>query len=131
MQVTNMKTTRRMASPLPPRRSHCPVANTLDRIGDKWSMLLVRDMLAGKSTYGQFLQSPEGIPTNILADRLKRLEHCGIISRSAYQERPVRHAYSLTAEGKQLGRVLRALADWGLENIPGTKKEIVPGSFSK
>ena len=88
-------------------------------------------MLAGKSTYGQFLESPEGIPTNILADRLKRLEQFGIITRSIYQERPVRHAYSLTAEGKQLGRVLRALADWGLEHIAGTKKEIVPGSFAR
>ena len=92
-------------------------------------MLLVRDMLAGKTTYGQFLESPEGIPTNILADRLKRLEQFGIVTRSAYQERPVRHAYSLTPEGKRLGRVLRALTDWGLENIAGTKKEIVPGSF--
>lgn len=88
-------------------------------------------MLAGKSTYGQFLESPEGIPTNILADRLKRLEQFGIVARSVYQDRPVRHAYSLTDGGRQLGRVLRAVADWGLENIPGTKKEIVPGSFAK
>ena len=108
----------------------CPVANTLDRIGDKWSLLLVRDMLAGKSTYGHFLESPEGIPTNILADRLKRLEQSGIVQRSAYQQNPVRYAYTLTAAGKQLGRVLRALADWGLENIPGTRKEITPGSFA-
>ena len=91
--------------------------------------VIVRDMLAGKSTYGQFLESPEGIPTNILADRLRRLERFGIIKRSAYQERPVRHDYSLTPEGKRLGRVLRELADWGLENIAGTKKAIVPGSF--
>ena len=110
------------------RRSDCAVANTLDRVGDKWSLLLVRDMLAGKTTYGQFLESPEGIPTNILADRLKRLEQFGIITRSVYQERPVRYAYSLTCEGKQLGRVLRELADWGLENIAGTKKAIVAGS---
>jgi DNA-binding HxlR family transcriptional regulator len=88
-------------------------------------------MLAGKSTYGQFIESLEGIPTNILADRLKRLEKFGIVTRSIYQERPVRHAYSLTPKGKQLGRVLRAIADWGLENIPGTKKEIVPGSFGR
>jgi DNA-binding HxlR family transcriptional regulator len=119
----------RATKPIPPRRSVCPVANTLDRVGDKWSMLLIRDMLAGKSTYGQFLESPEGIPTNILADRLKRLEQFGIIARSIYQERPVRHAYALTAAGKKLGPVLRALADWGLDNIPGTRKEIVPGSL--
>jgi DNA-binding HxlR family transcriptional regulator len=105
-----MKTTTRATNAGPPRRSACAVANTLDRVGDKWSLLLVRDMLAGKTTYGQFLESPEGFPTNILADRLKRLEQFGIITRSAYQEHPVRYAYSLTAEGKQLGRV-RALAD--------------------
>ena len=113
----------------PARRSACAVANTLDRVGDKWSLLLVRDMLAGKTTYGHFLESPERIPTNILADRLKRLERYGIIKRSAYQEHPVRYAYSLTSQGRQLGRVLRALANWGLENIAGTKKEMVPGSF--
>jgi DNA-binding HxlR family transcriptional regulator len=131
MQVTKMKTALSATKPAPLRRSICPVANTLDRVGDKWSLLLVRDMLAGKSTFGQFLESPEGIPTNILADRLKRLEQCGIITRSVYQERPVRHAYSLSAQGKQLGSVLRAIADWGLENIPGTKKAIVPGSFAR
>jgi DNA-binding HxlR family transcriptional regulator len=126
-----MRKATRATKPAPPQRSDCAVANTLDRIGDKWSMLLVRDMLAGKSTYGQFLESPEGIPTNILADRLKRLEQFGIITRSAYQERPIRHAYALTTKGKQLGPILRAMADWGLQNIPGTKKEIVPGSFGK
>jgi DNA-binding HxlR family transcriptional regulator len=126
-----MKPTIRATNPKPLRRSACAVANTLDRVGDKWSLLLVRDMLAGKTTYGQFLESPEGIPTNILADRLKRLEQFGIVTRSAYQEHPVRYAYSLTAEGRQLGRVLRALVDWGLENIAGTKKELGPGSFVK
>ena len=125
-----MKTARRTPTQALTRRSICPVANTLDRIGDKWSLLLVRDMLAGKSTYGHFLESPEGIPTNILADRLKRLGQFGIVQRSAYQQNPVRHAYTLTAEGKQLARVLRAMADWGLENIPGTRKQITPGSFA-
>jgi len=125
-----MKKTSKAETTGPPRRSVCAIANTLDRVGDKWSLLLVRDMLAGKTTFGQFLESPEGMPTNILADRLKRLEHFGIIRRSPYQEHPVRYAYSLTAKGRQLGRVLRALADWGLENIAGTEKRLVPGSFA-
>lgn len=114
-----MKTRKRIADALP-RRSDCAVANTLERIGDRWSLLLVRDMIAGKSTYSQFLESPEGIPTNILADRLKRLEQTGIITRSAYQEHPVRYAYALTASGKKLGAILRAVAAWGLEHIPDT-----------
>ena len=57
------------------RRSTCAIANTLDLVGDKWSLLVIRDMLHGKSTYGEILQSPEGIPTNILADRLKLQGH--------------------------------------------------------
>ena len=121
VQVTRiMKARKRVADTLP-RRSDCAVANTLERIGDRWSMLLVRDMLAGKSTYGEFLESPEGIPTNILASRLKRLEQIGIIARSVYQEHPVRYAYALTPRGRQLGAILRALATWGLEHIPGTR----------
>jgi DNA-binding HxlR family transcriptional regulator len=115
-----MKTEKRLAGAIP-RRSDCAVANTLELVGDRWSLLLVRDMLAGKSTYGQFLESPEGIPTNILAERLKRLEQNGIITRSAYQERPVRYAYTLTARGRQLGGILRALAAWGLEHIADTR----------
>jgi DNA-binding HxlR family transcriptional regulator len=122
MQATSaMKSRQRAAEAGISRRSNCAVANTLDRVGDKWSLLLVRDMLAGKSTYGQFLESSEGIPTNILADRLRRLEQLGIIARSAYQQHPVRYAYTLTPQGKQLGRVVRALADWGLQHIPDTR----------
>ncbi len=103
------------------RRSPCPVANTLELVGDKWSLLVVRDLLHGKQTYGELADSPERIPTNILADRLVRLESAGIITSRAYQERPVRYAYSLTKKGSALGDVLLALVRWGKENIPGTK----------
>jgi Predicted transcriptional regulators len=102
-------------------RSRCAVANTLDLVGDKWSLLVVRDMLHGKRTFGQLLDSPERIPTNMLADRLKRLESAGIITSSAYQERPVRYAYTLTEKGAALGDVLLALVRWGKENVPGTR----------
>ena len=102
-------------------RSVCPIANTLDLIGDKWSLLVVRDMLHGKSTYGGLLDSPERIPTNILADRLKRLEEAGVIASSAYQERPVRYAYSLTEKGAELGEILLALVHWGKKHILGTR----------
>ena len=103
------------------RRSPCPVANTLDLIGDKWSLLVIRDLLHGKRTYGELLDSPEGIPTNILADRLKRLETAGIILRTAYQDRPVRYAYTLSKKGAELGEVLLALVRWGKRHILGTK----------
>lgn len=103
------------------KRSTCALANTLDLVGDKWSLLVVRDLLHGKRTYGELADSPEGIPTNILADRLKRLESAGVIASSAYQERPVRYAYMLTKKGIALGDVLLALVRWGKEYIPGTQ----------
>lgn len=101
-------------------RSPCAVANSLDIVGDKWSLLVVRDLLHGKRTYGELADSPEHIPTNILADRLKRLEAAGIVSSTPYQERPVRYAYTLTPKGKDLGDVLLAFVRWGKRHIPGT-----------
>jgi DNA-binding HxlR family transcriptional regulator len=103
------------------KRSACAVANTLDLVGDKWSLLVVRDLLHGKRTYGELAASPEGIPTNILAERLKRLEGAGIITSAPYQERPVRYAYTLTKKGTALGEVLLAIVRWGKEYIPGTQ----------
>jgi DNA-binding HxlR family transcriptional regulator len=101
-------------------RSACAVANSLDLLGDKWSLLVVRDLLHGKSTYGELVKSQERIPTNILADRLKRLESAGIVTSTPYQERPVRYAYSLTPKGRALGEVLLAFVRWGKQHIPGT-----------
>jgi len=103
------------------RRSPCAVACTLDLVGDKWSLLVVRDLLRGSVTYGELQNSLERIPTNILADRLKKLEAAGLIERSAYQEHPVRYAYALTEKGKDLGDVLLALVRWGKKYIPGTQ----------
>jgi DNA-binding HxlR family transcriptional regulator len=102
------------------QRSSCAVAGSLDIVGDKWSLLVVRDLLHGKSTYGELARSPERIPTNILADRLERLEGAGIVSSAPYQERPVRYAYTLTPKGRALGDVLLAFVRWGKEHIPGT-----------
>jgi DNA-binding HxlR family transcriptional regulator len=104
----------------PFERSMCAIANSLDILGDKWSLLVVRDLLHGKRTYGELAESPEGIPTNILADRLRRLESAGIVTSTPYQERPVRHAYTLTPKGSALGEVLLAFVRWGKQHIPGT-----------
>jgi DNA-binding HxlR family transcriptional regulator len=103
------------------RRSACAVANTLDLVGDKWSLLVVRDLLHGKQTFSELLDSPEAISTNLLADRLARLEEAGIIVSTPYQERPVRYAYSLSEKGMALGNVLQALVQWGTSHIPGTQ----------
>jgi DNA-binding HxlR family transcriptional regulator len=110
-----------MQRPTGLRRSRCPIASTLDLVGDKWSLLVIRDMLHGKKTYGELRDSPEGIPTNILADRLKRLEEAGLIVSAPYQERPVRYAYTLSKKGAALGDILLALVRWGKNHIPGTQ----------
>jgi DNA-binding HxlR family transcriptional regulator len=102
-------------------RSTCPVACSLDVIGDRWSLLLIRDMLRGKSRYTDFLSSAEGIPTNILADRLKRLEQTGLIASTASNAHSRRRTYTLTAAGRALAPTLRTLRDWGLEQFPGTR----------
>ena len=109
-----------MSNPKPFMRSPCAVASSLDIVGDKWSLLVVRDLLHGKHTYKELADSPERIPTNILADRLKRLEEAGIVSSTPYQQRPVRYAYTLTRKGKDLGDVLLAFVRWGKRHIPGT-----------
>jgi len=96
-----------------------PVACTLDLVGDKRSLLVVRDLLRGNVTFGELQNSPEGIPTNILADRLRRLKEAGLIAKSAYQEYPPRYAYALTEKGKALSDVLLALVRWGQETHTG------------
>lgn len=102
------------------KRSPCPIANVLDVFGDKWTMLVVRDLVLGKKTYKQFQDSPEGIPTNILADRLKRLQLAGIIEKKPYQERPPRYTYHLTDKGMALGPILREMITWANKHVPGT-----------
>ncbi len=103
------------------RRSVCPVANTLDVLGDKWTLLVVRDMLLlGKRRFGELLRSDEAIPTNILADRLRRLEEAGIVRRRAYQRRPARYEYLLTRRGADLFSVLREIVRWGNQHLPRT-----------
>ena len=109
-----------MTTAKPFSRSACAVANSLDIVGDKWSLLVVRDLLHGKRTYGELASSPERIPTNILAERLKRLEGAGIVVGTPYQERPIRYAYTLTPKGMALGEVLLAFVRWGKQYIPGT-----------
>ncbi len=109
-----------MTTTKPLTRSACAIANSLDVVGDKWSLLVVRDLLHGKRTYGELVDSPEGIPTNILADRLKRLEAAAIIVSTPYQQRPLRYAYTLTPKGSALGDVLLAFVRWGKQHIPGT-----------
>ncbi len=102
----------RCGMPSSTRRSTCPIACTLDILGDKWTMLIVRDLFRGAGKYSDFLASPEKITTNILADRLKRLEAEGLISKKAYQKNPVRYEYSLTEMGRSLSPLMKAMVEW-------------------
>jgi DNA-binding HxlR family transcriptional regulator len=99
-------------------RSECALSIALDVIGDKWSLLVVRDMCMNKTKYGEFLSSPEGIPTNILANRLRRLEETGIIEKKPYQIKPLRYEYYLTNKGANLLPVLQQLAVWAHQHVP-------------
>ena len=106
-------------------RSPCPVAGALDLVGDRWTLLVLRDLLTGKTRYGEFLASPEGISTNLLADRLQRMEAAGLITAIPYSEHPVRMDYRLTPAGRALRPVVDALATWGLAHLPGTSSQLV------
>jgi DNA-binding HxlR family transcriptional regulator len=101
-------------------RSCCPITNALDIFGDRWTLLIIRDLILGKRRYQELISSAEKIASNILADRLKKLEVADLISRRAYQKNPERYEYFLTKKGESLKPVLAAIASWGQEHYPGT-----------
>lgn len=103
-------------------RSKCPIAVTLDTLGDKWSLVLVRDMFSGKRRFSEFLASPEGIKRNILTERLRRLEDAGILRKALYQTRPDRYEYLLTEAGVHLLPIIQAIARWAIEYVPAVWK---------
>ena len=103
-------------------RSSCPITNVLDLLGDKWTLLVIRDLVLGKRRYQEFLTSPEEIASNILAERLNKLLGAGLISRRAYQRNPTRYEYLLTKKGKGLEPILEAIVLWGKKQFPGTKR---------
>jgi DNA-binding HxlR family transcriptional regulator len=110
-------------------RSGCPSASTLDIAGDRWTLVILRDLLTGKRRFSQFLASPEKITTNILTDRLAAMEDAGLVTRSAYQERPTRYEYALTRKGEALHPVLQEMCRWANAYIPGTWTP--PASFMR
>ncbi|HRC91898.1 MAG: helix-turn-helix domain-containing protein [Saprospiraceae bacterium] len=94
-------------------RSSCPISTALDIIGDKWSLLIIRDLaFKGKNTYGDFLNGGEKIATNILADRLMLLEMAGIITKHPHPESKAKHLYKLTPKGIDLVPALVEIISW-------------------
>ncbi len=95
------------------RRSGCPVSVALERFGDRWSLLIIRDlMVRGYKTFGEFLRSGEGISSNILADRLRRLGDSGIVTAEAEETDARRFNYRLTDKGIDLAPVILELLLW-------------------
>src|SRR5688500_16419534 len=90
-----------------------PLAAALERVGDRWSLLLIEGLLEGPRRFGELSEAVAGIAPNILSERLKRLEGERIVRATPYSERPPRFTYALTDEGLELAGVLRLLADWG------------------
>jgi DNA-binding HxlR family transcriptional regulator len=102
------------------KRSDCPVSCTLDLVGDKWSLLIIRDMMIfGKTTYNEFLDSNEKIATNILNDRLIKLTNIGLIT---YTGSAKRKKYTLTKKGQDLKPVLEAIAMFGMKHFERSKE---------
>ena len=115
------------------QRSTCPVSTSLDVLGDKWTLLILRDMLfAGKSTYGQFLQSAEKMATNILADRLAALEANGLVTKAVAADKKSKFTYRLTEKVLDIVPLLVELVLWGAKHCativsPGLLEELQIG----
>ncbi len=100
----------RSASDAEPRS---PLELALERVGDRWSLLIVEALLDGSRRFNELTEAVSGIAPNILSDRLRRLEREGVVLARPYQDRPPRMDYALTAAGRDLASALRLLADWG------------------
>ena len=101
-------------------RSTCPVCRSLDLLGDKWTLLIMRDVLFfERKTFADFTNSSERIPTNLLSSRLKKLVACGLLKRHQYHDKPARYEYLPTAMGEKLRPVLDVIKQFGEENLKG------------
>jgi DNA-binding HxlR family transcriptional regulator len=98
-----------------------PLKAALDRVGDRWSLLIVDALLDGGRRFNELSEALPGIAPNILSERLRRLEREGILRSTPYQQRPVRMAYALTADARDLASALRLLADWGARRTGGAE----------
>ena len=103
----------------------CNIAQTLNIIGDKWSLLILHQLLIGHETYKEMQDNLEGIPTNLLSERLKSMELDKLIERELYQSHPPRYKYSLTEKGYDLEDVFNSLILWGEKHLNKCYKRLV------
>ena len=105
------------------RRSTCPISTGLELLGDRWTLLVIRDlMFAGKRHFREFLQSEEAISSNVLADRLSSLAESGIVTKSGDPTHAQKAVYSLTEKGLELLPVLVAMSAWTQKHFPKTRR---------
>jgi DNA-binding HxlR family transcriptional regulator len=99
-------------------KSKCPVERAANIVGNRWTALIMRDLLLNPARrYQDLLESLNGIPPNTLSDRLKMLEDNGIVERRFYEQHPPRAEYLLTDKGRELGPIIRAMRDWGKKHL--------------
>ena len=102
-------------------RSPCPLANSLDILGDKWTLLIIRDLLiTDRREFGHFLYAGEGISTNILTERLERLQHAGLITKQPHPEHGKKFIYELTDSGLALAPTIIEMTLWGHRHLNNT-----------
>ncbi len=107
-------------------RQYCPIARSLDVVGERWSLLIVRELLLGPKRYTELRKALPGMWTNLLADRLRQLESAGVIRRCELPPPAARTVYELTERGRELEGVLLALGRWGIPFLSGPGEEPVP-----
>lgn len=105
------------------RQQACPIARSLDLVGDRWTLLVLRDLRRGRLKFAELLVSLEGISPTVLSGRLQSLEQDGIVARRFYSDHPPRAEYVLTPKGDSLAPVLQALYAWGSEHAPRVTAE--------
>ncbi len=99
-------------------QQRCPIARSLDIVGDRWTLLVIRDLGRGHTKFGDLMRELRGIAPNVLSDRLKLLEEEGLVTSTLYSKHPPRAEYRLTAKGESLRPILRAFVEWGNEHAP-------------
>lgn len=118
----------------------CNIAQSLNIIGDRWTLLIIHEILIGQQTFNSIKKSLDGISSNLLSERLKELEEQGLVRSELYSAHPPRYQYSLTEKGKELEPVFNALVAWGSSHLekcykilvdPATGEELEIGYYSK
>lgn len=113
------------------RRSDCPLSCFLDHWGDKWTFIILRDLLAGPRKFSGFLESAEPLPTNLLSNRLSRLVEDGFVVKTLYQDKPKRYEYAITEQGQTLVPVMQTMVGWAeghLDGLGDTPEELARGA---